>query len=142
MSIKVHLVAERKLLEDFSKLVELVEESDSPSSIKVIWFDEPYVCSMIHFISKGVFPTNGLFIFSLSLMLVVLEYILINLSQLLLDWLLSSLCLYFLYTVVVLTKPIDLIQEILGREVKHELSRQVLKYVDLVVFAVFLHVQK
>ena len=39
MSIKVHLVAERKLLEDFSKLVELVEESDSPSSIKVIWFD-------------------------------------------------------------------------------------------------------
>ena len=75
-------------------------------------------------------------------MLVVCNDVLVYLFQLLLGGVRSLLQFHLLYTVVVLTKPIDLIQEILGREVKHELSRQVLKYVDLVVFAVFLHVQK
>ena len=46
--IKIHFVSERKLFQDFTELLQLIEKPDSSAAIEIVGFYEPDVCAIVH----------------------------------------------------------------------------------------------
>lgn len=113
MNIKVHLIAERKFLEDLPELVELIEQAYTPSSVEVVRLDQPYVTTVVHFFAQRKLARDCVLVLRFRLVLVVYSDILVYLFQLLLGGVRSMLQFHLLDTVVVLAKTINFVYEIL-----------------------------
>lgn len=113
MDIKVHLISLRELLENPPQLFKLIKKPDPSSSIEVIRFDEPDVTPIIHFFTQGKLTRNCIFVFFFSLMLIVMLNALVNFHKLTINFIHLLLYFDFLNAVVVLTKTVNFINEIL-----------------------------
>ena len=91
MNIEVHLIAERKLLEDLPELVQLVEQAHTPSSVEVIGLNQPYVTTVVHFFAERKLTRDCVLVLGFRLVLVVYSDVLVYLFQLLLGGLRSLL---------------------------------------------------
>jgi hypothetical protein len=138
VDVEVHLIANGKFLQNLAQLVQLVEESDPSAPVEVIGFDEPDIGPIVHLGSQGQLPTH--LVLALSLMLVVIQDAVVDLLKLLVDGLRTLFQFHLLNAVIILAKSVDLVQKVLGREVQHELSRQILENISLGIFAILLHV--
>lgn len=89
VNVEVHLVAKAKFFHQLPQLLERVEKSDSTATIEVVWFDEPYVFAIVHFVGHGELSGDQVLVLELCLHVLVLKNELIDLGELVVELLLS-----------------------------------------------------
>lgn len=118
MHIKIHLVSKTKLFHKFPQLLKSIEKSYTPSSIEIIWLDQPHIASSIHLIINCEFSWYLVLILRLMLLILICYDTCIDFFDLRVK-IFISVCfdLDFFETVVIFTKFVNFSDEVLRRKI-------------------------